>query len=140
MKKLTSICLMVIVTVMCNAQDNRKPKYNELNKDQLDLALKQASKTIKSGKILTIVGGCAFTTGVILMTSAFGDIVEGGSNTEAKAGGGYVLFFGGLVATLVGVPSWLIGADKKNKIELELVRFNPVGSVSINGIGLKIRF
>jgi hypothetical protein len=140
MKKLVSISLLVSLTVMCNAQENNKPKYSDLNQDQLNFALKQASKTVKTGKILAFVGAGAFTTGVILMTSGVGDIVDGDSNPEAKIGGGYVLFLGGFVSTVIGVPVWIVGANKKNKIELELVKFKTLGSSSINGIGLKIKF
>ena len=140
MKKIITICSLVLLTVLCNAQENNKPKYSEFNQDQLNLALKQASKTIQTGKILTFVGAGAFTTGVILMTSGLGDIVDGDSNPEAKLGGGYVLFLGGFVSTIIGVPVWLVGANKKNKIELELVKFNPKGISSINGIGIKVRF
>jgi hypothetical protein len=40
----------------------------------------------------------------------------------------------------IGIPVWIVGATKKKNITLELVKFNPIGSASINGIGLNIRF
>jgi hypothetical protein len=140
MKKLISICLLLFLVVCVNAQEKSKSKYSEFNQDQLNLALKQASKSIKTGKILTFVGAAAFTTGVIIFASGVEDALNSSSNSSAKLGGGYALFLGGFVSTLIGIPVWIVGASKKNKIELELVKFNPKGSSSINGIGLKIRF
>jgi len=46
----------------------------------------------------------------------------------------------GLVSVGLAIPTWIRGSKRKKAIELELVKFNPPGSASINGIGLKIRF
>ena len=74
------------------------------------------------------------------MANGVEDAIDANPNAEEKIGGGYVLVLGGLFSTLIGVPVWIVGENKKNKVELELVKFNPNGSASINGIGIKISF
>ena len=141
MKRLISICFLVSLTVMCNAQENAKPNYSELYQDQLNLSLKHASKSIKTGKILTFVGAGAFTIGIIIMASSIENSTDEITDTTVNSFiAGDLLAFGGLISTVIGIPVWIVGVNKKNKIEVELVKFNPKGSASINGIGLKIRF
>jgi len=140
MKKLITICLLLFLVVTGNAQEKSKSKYSELNQDQLNLALKQSSKSIKTGKVLTFIGATAFTAGVIIFANGVEDAVNSSPDSSSKLGGGYALFLGGFVSTVIGIPVWIVGVSKENKIELELVKYNPKGSSSINGIGLKIRF
>lgn len=140
MKKLFAICLLLFIAVLCNAQNNNKPKYNELNHDQLNIAFKQASEAVKTGKILTFIGAGAFVTGSIIFSNGLGDLVEGSSTTENKLGGGYALIIVGMASTITGAIVWGHNKKKKDYIELELVKFNPKGSASINGIGIKVRF
>jgi hypothetical protein len=140
MKSLILICLLVFLTVMCNAQENTKPKYSELNQDQLNLALKQARNTTTTGKILTFVGLGVATIGIVTVINEGAKWAMDENPNENKAStGAYVMIFGG-IATWIGIPVWIVGAKKKNKIEVELVKFNSPGAASINGIGLKVRF
>jgi hypothetical protein len=46
---------------------------------------------------------------------------------------------GGIIIEVFAIPTWIIGSNQKKEIELEMAKFNPPGSASINGIGLKIR-
>jgi hypothetical protein len=46
----------------------------------------------------------------------------------------------GIVTVGLAIPTWVKGSNRKKEIEIELVKFNPPGTASINGIGLKIRF
>jgi hypothetical protein len=141
MKKLISICFLLFFVVIGNAQVNNKTSINELNQDQLNLALKHSSKTIKTGKILTFIGAGAVIVGVVIVsTIPIEDIFKLDNSARTKAVTGEILFIGGCVSAVTGIPVWIVGANKKNKIELELVKFNPKGSASINGIGLKIYF
>lgn len=140
MKRLISICSLLFFVVLGNAQENNKAKLNEFNQDQLNLALKQSLKTIKTGKILTFVGVGSAAIGFVLTANSARDIITGSDEAENKAVAGEILFFGGCASIAIGVPVWIVGANKKNKVELELVKFNPKGSASINGIGLIIRF
>jgi hypothetical protein len=139
MKKLISICLLVFFVVIGNAQVNYKMNLNELNQDQLNLALAKSLKSIKTGKTLTFIGaGIIIIGGTIELSS-----VPGGDDPEEvlnKVLGGSLILTCGVVVAAIGIPIWAIGSNRKHKIEIELVKFNPKGSASINGIGLKIRF
>ena len=140
MNRLISICLPLFIVVIGNAQVITKPKLNELNQDQLNLALVKSKKTIKTGKIVTFIGLGVTSIGVAILVSEAGKQVTDdnpGGNTASS--GLNVAIIGG-VTTWIGIPVWLAGLNRKKKIEIELVKFNPKGSVSINGIGLKIRF
>jgi len=144
MKKLISICLLVFLTVLCNAQENNKPKLNELNQDQLNLELTKSLKKIKAAKIWTGVGaGLGITGGII--------IYSGTKKYNSEESSGIVnfnegLIFGipilalGIVTVGLAIPTWTKASKRKTDIELELVKFNSPGSASINGIGIKVRF
>ena len=144
MRKLISICLLVFLTVLCNAQENNKPKLNELNQDQLNLELTKSLKKIKAAKIWTGVGaGLGITGGII--------IYSGTKKYNSEESSGIVnfnegLIFGipilalGIVTVGLAIPTWTKASKRKTDIELELVKFNSPGSASINGIGIKIRF
>jgi hypothetical protein len=139
MRKLFSICLLVYIAGICNAQEKTKPKYNELSQDELNLALTKSKKTIKTGKTLTFVGlGVAATGTIILMVEGF-KAIEGDANGDTASAGAYVALAGGLVM-YTGIPVWIVGGSKKKKIELELTKFKSPGSASINGVGIKVRF
>ena len=144
MKKLISICLLVFLTVLCNAQENNKPKLNELNQDQLNLELTKLLKKINAAKIWTGVGaGLGITGGII--------IYSGTKKYNSEESSGIVnfnegLIFGipilalGIVTVGLAIPTWTKASKRKTDIELELVKFNSPGSASINGIGIKVRF
>jgi hypothetical protein len=139
MKKLFSFCFLLFFVVTGNAQVNSKPKLNELNQDQLNLALTKSKKTTITGIILTLAG-----LGVTIIGA--GIVVDeatkwpGDNYNRNRDNTGSAMFIIGGTTMCLGIPLWIVGANKKNKIELELVKFNPKGSASINGIGLKVRF
>jgi hypothetical protein len=140
MNRLISICFLLFFVVTGNAQVNNKPKLNELTQDQLNLSLTKSKKTIKTGIILTIVGlGVTITGAAIIVNEANKAPTGPVFDENIDLTGYYVTIIGGAII-LAGIPVWIVGASKKNKIELELVKFNPKGSASINGIGLKVRF
>jgi len=140
MNRLISICLMVFLTVMCNAQENTKPQLNELNQDQLNLAFKRAKTTATTGIILTSVGTVVASIGMVMAINEGVKWTTGENPDEnAVSAGTSAMIFGGITA-LIGIPVWIVGASKKHKIQLELVKFNSPGTASIKGIGLKIRF
>jgi hypothetical protein len=140
MKKLFTVCLFVTFVVTINAQVNSKPKLNELDKDQLNLALKKSKTTVAVGKVLTFGGAFVGSVGMIMAMAAGVKSLEDGSDNTDQALSGATAMIVGSCATLIGIPVWIVGASKKKKIMLELAKFNPPGSASINGIGLKIRF
>ena len=140
MKRLISICLLLFFVVIGNGQVNDKPKLNELNQDQLNFALAKSKKTIKAGKIVTFIGlGVTFIGSAVLISEA-GKLVTDNNPSENTASSGLNAAIIGGVTTCIGIPVWIAGSNRKKKIEMELVKFNPKGSASINGIGLKLRF
>jgi hypothetical protein len=72
-KKLISICFLLLFVVIESAQENKKSKWSKLNQDQLNLALKHSSINIKTGKILTFVGvGAMFIDVARVFAEGFG--------------------------------------------------------------------
>jgi uncharacterized protein (DUF39 family) len=144
MKNLIPICFLLFFALSGNAQVNNKTNFKELNQDQLNLALAQSLRTIKTGKTLTIIGGSVFIVGYIISYSGInGALTDNSDNLDknlSRTIGGALLATGGGIVAIIGIPIWITSANRKDKIEIELVKFNPKGSASINGIGLKIRF
>jgi len=144
MKKLISICFMAFFAVIGNAQKLNKTNLNELNQDQLNLALTKSIKTIKTCKILTGVGvGLGITGGILLIN----DMNKRNNNTGVLGGlptgetaAGLLMLTGGIITEVIGIPVCIKESKRKKDIEIELIKFSPKGSASINGIGLKIRF
>lgn len=139
MKKLIAICLLVFLTVICNAQEKNKSKYSELDQDQLNLALTKSKQTIKTGKTFTFVGLGVGTTGIIILMIEGLKAIEGDANGNSAEAGAYIVIAGGVII-YTGIPVWIVGASKKKNIQLELGKFKTPGSASINGIGIKINF
>lgn len=148
MKKLIAFCFFVFFAIAGNAQwyynSFNVTNINELNQDQLNLALQKAERSIKTGKTLTFVGLGIGVVGAILYSSGLSGIVNDdisnlGSNTNKGVAGAYIMC-GGFGMAGIGIPVWVSGARRKDDIEIALVKFKPQGSASINGIGLIIRF
>ncbi|MGA1977905.1 MAG: hypothetical protein ABSG89_08635 [Bacteroidales bacterium] len=138
MKKLMVIWALLFLTIIVNAQINNKTNLNELNQDQLNLALKTTSENIIAGKIFTGIGIGLGITGLVLITSSPNE--EGDIGPNPKVIDGLYFLGSGILSELMGIPTLVTGLNRKTKIEIELAKFNPKGSVSFNGIGLKIRF
>jgi hypothetical protein len=140
MKKLFAFCILIFITAILNAQVNTKPKLNELNQDQLNLALKKSQKTITIGKSLTFGGfGVTFVGMMTAIAAGMKSLDDGSDNSGTALTGAYLMLFGSCTF-LAGIPVWTVGRDKKKKIELELAKYKTPGTTSINGIGLKIQF
>lgn len=140
MKKLISICFLFFFVVIGNAQVNKKPKWNELNQDQLSLALEHSSKNIKTGKILTFSGLGVASFGMVVGMAGVIETWDNPNSHDNTAAVGGIALVAGIITVYVGIPIWIVGATRKKNITLELVKYNPKGSASINGFGLKIRF
>ena len=144
MKRLNAICFLVFFTITIDGQIHNNAKINELTQDQLNLALSKSIKTIKAAQIWTAVGiGLVITGSVVLVD----DLNKRNSNTAILGGlptsetaAGILMVTGGVVTELIAIPVSIKGSKRKKDLEIELVKFNPKGSSSINGIGLKLRF
>jgi hypothetical protein len=136
MKRLISICILVLFAFSLQAQE-KKP----LTQDQLSIDFGKAKAMKTSGIILTIVGYTTFITGgVLFVTSPVDGEIEWGNGITSKThdwrGGGIMLT--GLGLTSVGIPLWIVGGIKKRHINNALVRIN--FTASVNGVGLKVKF
>lgn len=138
MKKLISISLLVVFSVSGNAQINRQRDLSELSYDQLNIAFEKARNKTNIGIALTGLGIAVGTVGIWMGTSYTNSI----SNNFA----GVLMTMGGIVMVAGGVPTWISGSVRKNKIELELKKYMTIGSdylrgyPPIYGVGLTIRF
>jgi hypothetical protein len=147
MKKLTLVLLIVCFAFSVNAQwyynSFNVSNINDLNQDQLNLSLTKANKSIKTGQIMTGVGGGVCIIGAIMYSSGLNNMASSttysGINEGLNKGtaGAYIAGAGGIIAS-IGIPIWISGFMRKSDIEVTLVKFKPTSS--INGIGLKIRF
>ena len=115
------------------------PSKRPLSKEQLDLALSKARGQINAGKALTFVGSGTTIIGIWTYTNGINDIGTGNHGTS-RALTGLLTTVVGVGLMCAGLPNWLTGINKKNKIEIELVKFKSPETASINGIGIKIRF
>jgi hypothetical protein len=137
MKKLISISFLVLFPFLVNAQINNKTKISELNQDQLKLALQISSDYTWVGKIMIGIGIGLIIPGSVMVSDGRSKNDFGPSPETVS---GLYLLGGGFLFELVGIPTFIIGSNRKTNIKIELHKFNTGGSASINGIGLKIRF
>jgi hypothetical protein len=127
-KNLISISFLVFFTVQVNAQINNKTNLSELNQDQLKLALKTSLENMLVGQILIGVGiGMVCTGGVLIDNGQNKNDI--GPSPETVTG--LYLLGGGFLFELIGIPTFIIGSNRKTKIEIELAKFNLKGSASI---------
>jgi hypothetical protein len=143
MKAIVFILLVEICTVSLNAQSKIEWEFEQMKQDQLNHSLSVAKSTTAVGKVFTLGGFGVQCVGVVLLATSpteFDPNYPGNllyATTDWRGGGVYLT---GLLFTVIGIPVWISGAIQKNRIKLELVKFYPPGSASINGIGLKVRF
>jgi len=109
---------------------------DSLTEAQLNLGLQKSLSTIKTGKIMTVVGTAMTVGGYVLALSSFNaDDWESGVSQGLTGG---MLFYGGVIVGGIGVGHWIVGSSRKKDIQLVLVKFE--GSASINGVGITVYF
>jgi hypothetical protein len=161
MKKTLFLSILVVLTISLNGQT---PWYyrqygvnniNDLSEEMLKEALQDAENKVKTGPILTFVGIGTTVVGGILYAHAMS--FDGTILDELRQIGpgtsGVLLMIAGSGIIAIGVPFWIIGADRKNSIEVALVKFKPTSFSGYNeptylgstksepfGLSLKIYF
>jgi hypothetical protein len=141
MKKLICVLIFFLPGYFLEAQP-----YSSMSQEQLNFALVKAKNKINTGVALTFAGVVAEIAGVVVYSKGLKEVDDSELGTGeiwsgfSKATTGILVMFGGLGLMGSGIPIWAVGATKKNKIEIELVKFRPPGSASAYGVGLKIRF
>lgn len=114
-----------------------KNNLNTLSAEELNLYLDKAVKLRNTGRVVTL-GGLGLVGGSILWAGLGGVYI-------AEGKGAAVLITGtvGIVTTVVGLPIWAVGRNRKAKAELELamqkLNISPQGSMAV-GLGLTIKF
>lgn len=118
---------------------------NDLSEVQLNHSLQQAQTNIKTGKILTFTGIGSFALGTVIAASGVNEIWSDDNNSSEKMAAGSVLILIDMGSTAVGVPFWIVGASRKKKVEIALLRFDSSAITSYKqpepiGLSLKIDF
>ena len=129
MKTLLTISI-VMSSLNLNAQWYHRQfnvtNINDLNQDQLNLALKKSSNIIKSG---------VFLFGLGLIGIRVGNELKQYSGKQIERA---FMCVPGIAVSGIGFVAILVGAERKNSIKIALTKFQPTGS--INGLGLKVNF
>ena len=128
MKKMMFAFAFVLFVFNANSQWYQKygvKNINELSKEQLNYCLQKAETNITTGKILTCTGLGVGLIGIIVGAHATTNIfTEDINKTANEMTTGGVLIFTGMGAMAVGIPFWIVGASRRNKIEVALIKFN----------------
>lgn len=144
MKKPGLIFLAVFMAAAVNAQNVSKPPVSELSQDQLNAELAKSLKTIKTGEIIVGTGIAVGLAGAICMIYGINEsrdntgFLGGLPSDQTIAGLGIVIV--GVATTAAGIFKASSGQSRKKEIEMELLKFQPAGSATVYGIGLKISF
>ena len=114
-----------------------------MNKDQLELALEQARKMERNGKVWTAVGSGMLVGGAVMTFKGISNIsYEEQYNFSGFGIGLVVMCFSGIPLGY-GMVAWITGNERANMIEIELLAFN-TGTINFkpteNGIGLVMNF
>jgi hypothetical protein len=112
---------------------------NELNEKQLNLALEQSEKTIGAGQALTAVGLLGTIIGFVVYTQGLNEIMDMNSDINEglnKATTGILVATGFGTLASIGIPTWIVGNNRKNVINIHLVKFQDQGYMPSAGIRL----
>jgi len=147
MKTTILIISMLFLFVTVNAQwyytNYGVTDINKLSKEQCDLALEKANKTIKTGKAMTIIGAGVCVIGAIMYSSGLNEITSSTTYSGIDDGvnkgvaGAYIAGIGGVVAG-IGIPVWISGDAQKSQIEVALVKYKDISYIP--SFGLKFNF
>ncbi|GEM_PF-6802611 len=117
--------------------------YSDMNRDQLELALKQSEKMEQNGKIWTVVGSGMFIGGGIMTFNGISELSSDESPSFATFGAGLGIMCAGIFPLAYGMVAWLTGSERANKIEIELLGIDKESLAlkpTENGVGLVLTF
>ncbi len=146
MKRLyTLFALIFLFSATSKSQDYtfRYSPYSGMNIDQLELALEQARKMERNGKVWTAVGTGMLVGGAVMTFRGISNIsYEEQYNFSGFGIGLVVMCFSGIPLGY-GMVAWITGHERANMIEIELLAFN-TGTLNLKpteyGIGLVLEF
>ncbi|MBE0675639.1 MAG: hypothetical protein IH591_13340 [Bacteroidales bacterium] len=121
MKRQVFIIIFSVLTLNSSAQDWYNKYYNkslsEMNSEELSFLYEKSQKTVSTGKILTIAGtGLVVGAGIWGFTRAVGDIFTLKYSGDSFYAFATIAFCTGLAATTVGVPTFIIGSNRRNTV------------------------
>ena len=137
--------ILVLLFIMAGYSLAAQP-YSSMDQEQLNYLLTRANNRINTGMMLSFAGTAVEIAGIVIVIMGMKRVDEAELGTgDLLTGtgtmlGGYLVMAGGLGLMGSGIPIWIVGSNKKARIELELMRFKPPGSASAYGFGVKIRF
>ena len=146
MKRLyTLFALIFLFSATSNSQDYtfRYSPYSGMNIDQLELALEQARKMERNGKVWTAVGTGMFVGGAVMTFSGISNISYEENFNYSTFGIGLGIMCLSAIPLGYGMVAWITGHERANMIEIELLAFN-TGTLNLKpteyGIGLVLEF
>ena len=117
--------------------------YSGMNKDQLALALEQAQKMERNGKVWTAVGAGMMVGGAVMTFTGIRHLSYGENVNYGTFGAGLGIMIIGAFPLGYGMVAWIAGHERSNMIEIELLGFD-TGTLNLrpteNGIGLVLEF
>ena len=140
MKRVICLLMLLVFLSSVNAQFFQYNSinilnYEKMNKEQLDLALTKVNKNIKIGQTMTGIGIGAVIIGGVIYGAGINSLSSGSMGGYAPAISGSLLLYGGIITAGIGIPVWMINDDKKNNIEVSLVKYSGTSQ-----IGIRIKF
>ena len=146
MKYLYTLCTLIFlfnVTAKSQEYSFRYNPYSGMNKNQLELALEQALKMERNGKIATAVGTGMLVGGAAMTFKGIRNLTyEENYNVGIFGAGLGIMCFSGFPLGY-GMVAWITGNERANMIEIELLAFKP-GTLNLKpteyGIGLVFEF
>ncbi len=117
--------------------------YSGMNTDQLELALEQAQKMERNGKVWTAVGAGMLVGGAVMTFRGISNISYEEDFNYSTFGTGLVIMCFSGIPLGYGMVAWITGNERANMIEIELLAFN-TGTLNLKpteyGIGLVLEF
>ena len=111
-KKLTIGLFLILLAFTCQAQRiYSKENLTKASSEDLNLYYEKAKKIKKTGGVLTVAGPLSAITAALLI----GPIYSGGSGFLWMMDVG--LFFAGIGATVIGIPTLITGHSRVKNIE-----------------------
>jgi hypothetical protein len=141
----TLFALIFLFSTTSKSQDYtfRYNPYSGMNKDQLELALEQARKMERNGKILTAVGTGMLVGGAVMTFRGISNISYDEYVNYGTFGIGLGIMCFSAFSLGYGMVAWITGHERANMIEIELLAFN-TGTLNFkpteHGIGLVLEF
>ena len=114
-----SVIFLFLFFVLCSIASHSQSVYSkqileQASREELNAYLKTSQKSKKTGAILSIAGPATILAGFIVFAATWNDDALIGYTTGSDVGGWMII--AGMGATLVGVPTLIIGSSRVKRI------------------------